>query len=255
MTEYQPDVVLPTFNSPSELREHRKQRLAATFRILSAFGLDDGTNGHTSARDPEHADWFWTNPPGMHFSHVRVSDLLLVDADGATREGSRDVDRVQRNIHAAVLAARSDIASVVHAHGVYGRAWSTQLRTLDPITQDACAYYGDQSLMEEYTGVVADPEEGKRIAYALGPTKVVVLANHGILTVGPTVDAATWWFVNYERMCQVQLIAESAGNLPRLIPPAMAATTATVLGSSSTAWFQFQPLYEWVVRREPDLLT
>jgi ribulose-5-phosphate 4-epimerase/fuculose-1-phosphate aldolase len=252
---YQPAFELPRFDTPSELREHRKQRLAATFRILSAFGLDDGTNGHASARDPERTDWFWTNPPGMHFAHVRVSDLLLVDSDGTTHEGPCDVDRVQRNIHAAVLAARSDVVSVVHAHGIYGRAWSTQLRPLDPITQDSCAFYGDQSVMEQYSGVVADPEEGKRIADALGTAKVVVLANHGVLTVGPTVDEATWWFVNYERMCQVQLIAESGAKSPRLIPTEMAAATAVVLGSSTTACFQFKPLYDWIVRREPDLLT
>ena len=110
---------------------------------------------------------------------------------------------------------------------------------------------GERGLLDLGGDLVADD----RIADALGTAKVVVLANHGVLTVGPTVDEATWWFVNYERMCQVQLIAESGAKSPRLIPTEMAAATAVVLGSSTTACFQFKPLYDWIVRREPDLLT
>jgi ribulose-5-phosphate 4-epimerase/fuculose-1-phosphate aldolase len=254
MDEYEPEVELPTFASLQDEREHRKQRLAATFRVFASFGLDDGTNGHISARDPEHPDRFWTNPPGWHFARLRVSDLLLVDGDGTTLQGPVNVDRVQRNIHAAVLAARPDVVSVAHAHGIYGRAWSTQLRPLDPLTQDACAFFGDQAVMEDYTGVVADPDEGKRIAVALGGAKVVVLSNHGVLTVGPTVDAAAWWFVDYERMCQIQLLAEAAARPPRLIEPELAARTAQVLGAARTAWFQYQPLVERVLREEPDVL-
>jgi ribulose-5-phosphate 4-epimerase/fuculose-1-phosphate aldolase len=255
MGDDQPAVMLPTFTSFAAEREHRKQRLAVTFRVFAGYGLDDGTNGHVSARDPEHRDQFWTNPPGMHFAHIRASNLLLVGGDGSTLVGDREVDRVQRNIHAGVLSARPDVVSVAHAHGVYGRAWSAQMRLLDPLTQDACAYYGDQALMEDYTGLVAEPEEGKRIAAALGGAKVVVLSNHGILTVGQTVDAAAWWFLNYERMCQIQLVAEAGGRPLRCIESDMAASTANVLGSDRTAWSQFQPLAERVLRDHPEVAT
>ena len=104
---YQPAVSMPVFATIDEERAHRRARLAATFRVFSRLGLDDGTNGHVSARDPGDTDAFWTNPPGMHFSTIRVHDLLLVDRDGVTVHGDRAVDRVQFNIHSRVLAAPS----------------------------------------------------------------------------------------------------------------------------------------------------
>src|SRR3712207_1266495 len=91
-----------------------------------------------------------------------------------------------------------------------------------PITQDACAFYNDQGLFDDYTGVVLDVEEGKRIAHALGDHKAVILRNHGLLTVGQTVDAAVWWFVTMERSSQAQLLAKAAGT-PVLIDADQAA--------------------------------
>lgn len=251
---YLPQVSMPRFETVEEERRHRRQRLAATFRIFSELGLDDGTNGHVSARDPGGSGSFWTNPPGIHFSKIRVRDLLLVDATGRTMRGDCPVDEVQCNIHSRVLAARPDAVCVAHAHGVYGRAWSTQLRPLSPITQDACAFFDDQGIMDEYTGVIADPFEGDHIARALGAHKVVVLANHGVLTVGTTVDSAASWFVQYERACQIQLAAEGAAFPPRSIDDAMATQTAAVLGAELTAWAQFQPLFERIVSAQPDVL-
>src|ERR1700682_422348 len=72
----------PSFTSPAEERRHRKERLAASFRLFAKFGFDEGVAGHITARDPERTDHFWVNPFGMHFGHIRVSDLLLVSHDG-----------------------------------------------------------------------------------------------------------------------------------------------------------------------------
>jgi hypothetical protein len=97
-------------------------------------------------------------------------------------------------------------------------------RTLDPITQDVCAFYEDHAVFDDYTGVVLDLEEGKRIAHALGDNKAAILRNHGLLTVGHSVDEAVWWFITMERSCQAQLLASSAGT-PVLIDPDMARLT------------------------------
>ena len=126
-------------------------------------------------------------------------------------------------------------------------------RPLDPLTQDACAFYGDHVVFDDYTGAVLDPEEGKRIAQVLGECKAAILSNHGLLTVGRTVDEAAWWFVTMERTCQVQLVAEAAGT-PVLIDPEVAETTAGQTGGHRTGWRQFQPLYDWIVQQYPDLL-
>ena len=102
-------------------------------------------------------------------------------------------------------------------------------RLLDPITQDACAFFEDHALFDDYTGVVLDLEEGKRIGAALGDTKAVILRNHGLLTVGQSVDAAVWSFITMERSCQAQLLAEAAGT-PVLIDADMARKTYAQVG-------------------------
>ena len=235
------------------LRQQRMEQLAATLRLFAELGYDEGAGGHITARDPERPDCFWINPFGMYFGHVRVSDLLLVDSDGQVLGGKGRINPAGFVIHSAVHAARPDVICAVHTHSVYGRAFSTLGRLLDPITQDACAFYGDHTLFDDYTGVVLDSEEGKRIATALGSGKAAILRNHGLLTVGGSVAEAAWWFVAMERSCQVQLAAEAAGK-PVLIDPEDAERTRGVIGSPSIGRYNFKPLYEGVLRRHPDLL-
>src|ERR1700732_862172 len=133
----------PKFDNPADERLHRKQRLAAGFRLFSKFGFDEGVAGHITARDPEKLDHFWVNPFGVHFGHIRVSDLLLVNHEGQVVEGDRMVNTAASPIRSQVHAARPDVVSVAHAHSVHGKAWSSLGRLLDPITQDACAFYND----------------------------------------------------------------------------------------------------------------
>jgi ribulose-5-phosphate 4-epimerase/fuculose-1-phosphate aldolase len=243
----------PTFENPAEERLERKQKLAAAFRLFSRFGFDEGVAGHITARDPEHPDRFWVNPFGMHFGHIRASDLICVDHDGNVVEGDQPVNRAAFAIHSQVHAARPDAVAAAHTHSVYGKSWSALGRLLDPITQDVCAFYDDHSLFDDYTGVVVDTEEGKRIAHALGDNKACILRNHGLLTVGHTVDEAAWWFITMERSCQAQLLAEAAGT-PVSIDPEMAKLTSGQVGSHFAGWFSFQPLYARIVREQPDLL-
>ena len=245
--------VFPQFSDVREERRHRKQRLAAAFRIFGRLGFGEGTAGHITARDPERLDHFWVNPLGMSFRHVRVKDLLLVNHMGEVVEGDWPLNLAAFVIHSQIHAARPDVISAAHAHSVHGKAWSSLHRPLDPLTQDACAFYEDHALFEDYTGAVFDAEEGKRIAHALGNCKAAILANHGLLTVGHTVDEAAWWFVTMERTCQAQLLAEAAGT-PVPIRPEVAKLTADQTGGHRTGWYQFQPLYDQVVAEEPDLL-
>jgi ribulose-5-phosphate 4-epimerase/fuculose-1-phosphate aldolase len=198
-------------------------------------------------------DHFWVNPFGMHFGHIRVSDLLLVNHLGEVVEGDRPVNQAAFAIHSQVHAARPDVMAAAHAHSPYGKTWSSLRRRLDPLTQDSCAFYDDHAVFEDFTGVVLDVEEGKRIAHALGEHKAVILSNHGNLTVGHSVDEAVWWFITLERTCQAQLMAEAAGT-PILIDHEHAALTQTQVGSHLAGWFSFQPLYERIVREQPDLL-
>jgi ribulose-5-phosphate 4-epimerase/fuculose-1-phosphate aldolase len=235
-----------------EERIHRKQMLACAFRIFGTFGFDEGVAGHITARDPEKLDHFWVNPFGKSFKQISVSDLILVNADGQVVEGDAPVNAAAFAIHSQVHAARPDVVAAAHSHSLYGKAWSALGRLLDPITQDACVFYGDHALFDDYTGVVLDLEEGKRIAHALGDHKAVILRNHGLLTVGHSVEEAAWWFVTMERTCQAQLLAEAAGS-PVLIDREMAELTASQVGSHTAGRFGFQPLCHVIKAEQPDL--
>ena len=106
---------------------------------------------------------------------ISVSDLLLVNHHGEVVEGNDIVNRAAFAIHSQIHAARPDVISAAHCHSMHGKAWSSLGRTLDPITQDACAFYDDHVVFDDYTGVVLDTEEGKRIAHALGGAKAAIL--------------------------------------------------------------------------------
>src|SRR5436190_17501923 len=94
----------PTFDSVEEERLHRKQRLAAAFRLFGKFGFDEGVAGHITMRDPELLDHFWVNPFGMSFSHIRVSDLILVSDKGEVVEGTPLLNQAAFAIHSQVHA-------------------------------------------------------------------------------------------------------------------------------------------------------
>ncbi|MHB1930047.1 MAG: class II aldolase/adducin family protein [Acidimicrobiales bacterium] len=243
----------PTFATLEEEREHRKQKLAGALRIFGKLGFSEGVAGHITARDPELTDHFWVNPFGMNFRHIRVSDLILVDHRGEVVHGDRPVNRAAFVIHSAVHQARPDVVAAAHAHSIYGKAWSALGRPLEPITQDACMFYGDHVVVTEGGGaIVLDESAGKALAAGLGPHKAAIHRNHGLFTVGQTVDEAAWWFVTMERSCQAQLLAEAVGR-PHLIDPEDAHYTFEQTGFPLAGWFSFQPLWDDIVRTDPDL--
>jgi ribulose-5-phosphate 4-epimerase/fuculose-1-phosphate aldolase len=242
----------PTFETVEEERRHRKERLTAALRLFGKFGFEEGVAGHITARDPELTDHFWVNPFGMSFKHIRVSDLILVDHEGKVVEGRYPVNEAAFAIHSQVHRARPDVVAAAHSHSVHGRAISALGQLLEPITQDVCAFYEDHALFDDYTGVVTDLEEGRRIATALGSGKAVILRNHGLLTVGDTVDAAAWWFITMERSCQVQLLAKAAGTVVP-ITPENAKLTHDQIGNDLVGWVNYQPLYDQITREQPDL--
>jgi ribulose-5-phosphate 4-epimerase/fuculose-1-phosphate aldolase len=239
--------------SMEEERLHRKQRLAATFRIFARYGFDQGLAGHVTVRDPEYPDRFWINPLAQHFSQIRVSDLQLVDHQGQILIGDRPINQAGFVIHSAIHAARPDVLAAAHTHSTYGKAWSSLGRLLDPVTQDSCAFFEDHILFDPFSGVVLAEEEGKRLAETLGSRKAVILQNHGLLTVGPTVEAAAWWFITMDNAARTQLLAEAVGK-PKLIAPEIARLTASQIGTDRGGFFSFQPLWDWIVAAEPDLL-
>lgn len=248
---------MPEFSTLAEERLYKKQRLAAAFRIFSQFGYDEGVAGHITLRDPEFKDTFWVNPFGVHFSQICVSNLIRVDHEGNIVEGSYPLNTAAFAIHSRLHMSRPDVNAAAHTHAPYGRAWSALGRLLDPISQDACTFYNDHALYNDYGGVAVEIEEGERITKALADKKAVILQNHGLLTVGDTVDACAWWYIALERCCHVQLLAEAAkgeGNKLSVISHEAATQAHSIVGSSYAGWFNFEGLYNKIVKEQPDLL-
>ena len=254
------DVVLPgipNFVSFEQHRQHIKEHLAAAFRHWSREGYVLGISGHISVRDPEFPDCLWFNPLGRHFGLLKASDMIMVNInDGKVVGGSRTrpPNAAGFLIHAPIHKARPDVHAVCHAHTKYGKAWSTFGLPLEMLTQDACKFYNAHAVYNQYGGVVLAEEEGERIAEALGDGKGAILRNHGLLTVGQTVDEAAWLFLSMEKACEGQILAEMAaanGLKKVLISNEEADYNFRMESDYETGYAEFQAYYEW--EEEKDL--
>ena len=236
-----------------EIRQDRKNKLAASLRLFGKFGFDEGVAGHITVRDPERTDHFWVNPMGRSFKQVKVSELLLVNHTGEVVEGKGLLNGAAFTIHSRIHMANPKVTAAAHSHSLYGKAFASLGKLLDPLTQDSCAFYEDHVLFDDFSGVILDNSEGELIAAALGDRKAAILQNHGLLTVGESIEAAAWWFITMERSCQAQLMAEAAGT-PKLIRHEVALLTREMIGNPFAGRFNFQPLYDVMIAEQPELL-
>lgn len=244
----------PKFDSLEQQQTYEKQRLAAAFRVFAMYGFDEGLAGHITQRDCIDTDSFWVNPVGIHFAHIKASDLVRVNHEGIILEGRYPINNAAFAIHSRIHKARPDVNAAAHAHTCYGKAFSALGQELAPISQDACMFYNNHSVFETFTGVVAETEEGDLIAESLQNHAAAILQNHGLLTVGKTVDAAAANFVMMESCCHSQLLAQAAGEL-KLIPHEIAEKTRRVNGSDLITWGNFQPLYNKVLAQDHSFLN
>ena len=163
---------------------------------------------------------------------------------GEVVEGGRPVNPAAFAIHSAVHAARPDVIAAAHAHSVYGMAWSALGRPLDPITQDACDCSSSRTtpcarkVAVRWSSRRPPP---RRWRQGSAPHKATIHRNHGLFTVGQTVDEAAWWFITMERSCQAQLLTEAAGT-PLLIDDEGARSTRQFTASPYSGWLSFPPL-------------
>ncbi|KAF2005678.1 class II aldolase/adducin domain-containing protein [Amniculicola lignicola CBS 123094] len=243
----------PTFATLQEERLYRKQHLAAAYRIFAERGFDEGVAGHISVRDPILTDHFWLNPLSTHFSLIRVSDLILVNEEGEVVDGREPINAAAFAIHSAIHKARPDIHAACHAHSTHGKAFSAFGRELDMITQDSLRFYKSHGVYKQFGGVVLASEEGERIAEALGTGKAAILQNHGILTVGQSVDEAAFWFLSLDKTCHAQLLVDAAasgsGFEKKIIPDTEAAESYRQVGTPEKGWLAFQGYFDAILAK------
>jgi ribulose-5-phosphate 4-epimerase/fuculose-1-phosphate aldolase len=245
----------PKFTDKYKERDYLKGRLAAAFRIFGKYGFDEGVAGHITLRDPVDPTTFWVNPFGVAFSMINKSDLIQVDHSGKVIDGGevRLLNTAAYMIHHAVHEARPDVICAAHSHSIYGRTWCSLGRKIDTLTQDACAFHNDHVVYDSFNGIVLAETEGINIAKCLGNKKAALLQNHGLLTVGKTIEEAVFWFVSLEKCCHSQLMAEAAaasrGEKPIVIDDEDAEYTYRSVGSPRAGWFSAKPLFD-VIHRE-----
>lgn len=186
---------------------------------------------------------------------MKASDLIRVNEEGTVLEGgeNRLLNTAAFMIHSAIHQARPDVNAACHSHTIYGRAFCSLGRKLETITQDACSFHNDHVVYESFNGVVLAAEEGRNIARTVGGCKAALLQNHGLLTVGHTIDEAVFWFVSMDKCCQAQLLAEAAagprGEKPIVIGEEDAAFTYKTVGTHFAGYFSAKPLFD-VIHKE-----
>ncbi|KAF9893670.1 hypothetical protein FE257_009838 [Aspergillus nanangensis] len=205
---------IPRFADIDTQRRHMLNHMVGAFRVFARQGFVEGMAGHISLRDPEFPDRFWTNPLGLHFGLITPSDLILVNEDGQAVGGNtaRPANAAGFLIHSAIHRARPDVNAACHFHSTYGKAWSAFAQPLEMLNQDVAMLYGKaQSVYQDFGGVVLETEESEALARSLGDEgKAMILRNHGLLTVGGTVDEAAYLFLMMEKSCQIQLAVDAA---------------------------------------------
>ena len=200
------------FATVEEERAHRKAKLAGALRIFGRLGFGEGVAGHITVRDPEFPDLFWVNPFGYSFRHIKSSDLILLNHSGEVVYGDTTSTAPRSCSTRRSTPARPDVIAAAHSHSVNGKAFSSLGIPLAPITQDACIFYEDHTVIAEQGGaVVFEVEAGKEFASKFPTGKAAIHQNHGLFTVGESVDEAAFWFITMERSCQAQLLAMAAG--------------------------------------------
>ncbi|NUA31409.1 class II aldolase/adducin family protein [Cupriavidus basilensis] len=220
----------------SEAEQRVREDLAAAYRLVALYGMDDSIYTHISARVPGTEDRFLINPFGMLFRDITASSLVCIDLDGNIISGppGQDVNPAGFTIHSAVHAARHDAVCVLHTHTVAGVAVSSLACGLQPSNQWALQFH-DRVSYHDFEGIALDHEERVRLVADLGPDKrALILRNHGLVTLGRSVAEAFILMHNLERACRVQVAIQSSGQRVNPVPPAICEKTARQYESGDT---------------------
>jgi ribulose-5-phosphate 4-epimerase/fuculose-1-phosphate aldolase len=201
--------------------------LAACYRLVHHYGMDDLVYNHISARVPGEEGHFLINAYGMTYDEITASSLVKIDFAGKVIQDSGTgygINQAGFVIHSAVHKAREDVGCVIHTHSIAGMAVSALDCGLLPLTQTAM--YFDGVGMHEYESVAIDLAEQERLVRDLGPHKAMILRNHGLLAVGASVCEAFTNLFWLERACKAQVAAMSCNAKLHLPSPEVVEKTA-----------------------------
>jgi ribulose-5-phosphate 4-epimerase/fuculose-1-phosphate aldolase len=236
--------------------------LAAAFRLAVRLDLHEGVCNHFSYMLPDdmgtraqRSRRFFLNRFGLHWSEVTASNLLMLDAEGRTLQGEGEFEKTAFYIHSRIHLANPAAACVLHTHMPYATALTLiENGRLEMVEQNALRFHDDIAYDDTYNGLVVDDAEGDRLARALGRKRVMFLANHGVIVVGPSIAEAFDLMYYLERACRLQVLARSMGGKLRTVRPEVVRTTYRLLLADAPkyAGAHFSALKRILDREEPD---
>jgi ribulose-5-phosphate 4-epimerase/fuculose-1-phosphate aldolase len=220
---WRPDPTVRQRVSPEEWQA--RVDLAACYRLMAAYGMTEMIANHISVTVPGRSDQFLLNPYGLLYEEMTASSMVKVDLSGrvlfdATGLGINEAGWV---IHSCIHQARPDARAIIHTHTLAGMAVSAMRCGLMPIAQSSMRF--SDVAYHDFEGLATRLDEQQRLVAALGPREVLVLRNHGLLTVAPSLPECfnTMW--RLERACQLQVMALSCST--ELVTPAAHAVQET----------------------------
>ncbi|MGH8420204.1 MAG: class II aldolase/adducin family protein [Pseudomonas sp.] len=194
-----------------------RQELAACYRLIAHYRMTDLIFTHLSLRIPGPEHHFLINPYGLMFEEITASNLVKIDLDGNKVETSHyPVNPAGFVIHSAIHRAREDAQCVLHTHTKAGCAVAAQEGGLLPVNQISMEFYGRVGY-HDYEGIALDFSEQQRLVADLGDNSVMILRNHGLLTIGNSVKQAFLRMYYLEKACEIQIAAQAGGSLH--LPP------------------------------------
>ena len=188
--------------------------LAACCRILGKENHESGLAGQVTARAEKPGTW-WTLEFGYGFDEATAARMVLVDEDLKPLSGGRPNPGVR--FHVWIYNKRPDVQAIVHTHAPHASALAATGKPLKTIHMDSAMLHGTAHL-PQWPGVPVADDEGRIISGALGSAKSILLANHGLLAAGTSVEEATYLAVFFERAARMQLLAKAAGGFKEVKP-------------------------------------
>lgn len=241
---------------PLSFEEQTRIDLAATFRIIAHLNMHEAVANHFSATVSADGKQFLLNPKWKHFSRIRASDLLLLDADDASSAEHEDVDSTAWSIHGQIHQRLSDVKVVLHLHPVYTTAVACLAQPhIPPIDQNTARYFNRVAIDELYGGMADTVAEGARLASLLGDKSRLLMGNHGVMVTAPTIGEAFDDIWTLERACQILVTAWSTGQPLKVLDDDVAEKTARAwerITDFSTR--HFEEMKHLMIQQDPSVL-
>jgi ribulose-5-phosphate 4-epimerase/fuculose-1-phosphate aldolase len=229
-----------------------KQKLACAFRILAREGFTENIAGHITMRD-DTTDDLWVNPWGLWWEEVTTSDLCRVDTSGTVTEGKWDVTPAV-HIHTELHRHRPGITVAIHNHPYHVTVLAALGLLPDIVHQTTAMFDGDLAFVDEYTGEVASAELGADLAQRIGPASAVVLANHGVIITGPSVEEATYRAATIDRQCRLMYDVVTSGRPYTTLPAPLRPPMKASLLERGTDYY-WGGAVRALLRDQPEVLT